>query len=183
MKKYKIIALVGEAGSGKDSMLHYIQKISHGLLHEIISYTTRPKRENEVDGINYNFVHPIEFLDMVSNDKMLEFTKFNDWFYGTAIQSLSIDKINIGVFNPAGIYALNKRDDIDLQIYHIKTSPKQRLLRQLNREENPNVDEIIRRWETDKKDFSTTPFTAIEIKNELPDDLRQGALAILGNLN
>ena len=48
---------------------------------------------------------------------------------------------------------------------YIKTLPKIRLLRQLQRENNPNCDEIIRRYSTDQKDFSNIPFTYYIIEN------------------
>ena len=42
---------------------------------------------------------------------------------------------------------------VDLYVVLIQASDKVRLLRSLNREVNPNVDEIVRRYTTDKKDF------------------------------
>ena len=36
-----------------------------------------------------------------------------------------------------------------------------RLLRQLNREENPNCDEIVRRFSADKKDFNDNRINSI----------------------
>lgn len=86
---------------------------------------------------------------------MLESTEFNGWFYGTAIDSLSKEDINIGVFNPAGIRSLMKYKDIDMRVFYITASDKTRLLRQLNREDYPDVKEIIRRFGTDENDFST----------------------------
>jgi len=37
---------------------------------------------------------------------MLEATIFNNWCYGTSIDNLDINAINIGVFNPEGIEIL-----------------------------------------------------------------------------
>lgn len=54
--KYKIIALIGEAGSGKDRALKEILKKENNSFNEIIHTTTRPPREKEVDGKNYYFV-------------------------------------------------------------------------------------------------------------------------------
>ena len=54
---YKIIALIGKAGAGKDTILREIIK-SNPDLHEMISCTTRPKREGEVDGVNYFYLTP-----------------------------------------------------------------------------------------------------------------------------
>jgi hypothetical protein len=80
-------------------------------------------------------------------------SEFRDWFYGTPIDSLDRDKINIGVFNPTGIVNLLKDDRVQLYVVQVIASDKIRLLRSLHREENPNVDEIVRRYMTDKKDF------------------------------
>ena len=42
---YKVIALIGEAGSGKDTIMQSILKRCPTQFHEIISCTTRPIRE------------------------------------------------------------------------------------------------------------------------------------------
>jgi hypothetical protein len=34
---------------------------------------------------------------------MLEYSEFRKWYYGTSKHGLSLEKINIGVFNPAGV--------------------------------------------------------------------------------
>jgi guanylate kinase len=149
---YKIIALIGEAGTGKDSLMQTILGLQPDL-HEIVSCTTRPKREGEVHGVNYFYYTPEKFGDMVLNDEMLECTTFNGWFYGTSYESVRSDCINIGVFNPAGVEALLARPDVDVEIIRVCAAPKTRLLRQLNREDNPCVDEIIRRYSADRIDF------------------------------
>ena len=68
---YNILALIGEAGSGKDTILrkliddtkyYYNGKLP---LHEIISYTSRPPREKEVDGVNYHFISAEKFAEMI----------------------------------------------------------------------------------------------------------------------
>ena len=57
---YKIVALIGEAGSGKDTILRELIKACPDL-HEIVSCTTRPMREGEKDGINYYYYTNNEF--------------------------------------------------------------------------------------------------------------------------
>ena len=83
-KKYKIIALIGEAGAGKDSMMQEVLKRAPGL-HEIVSCTTRPMREGEKHGVNYFYLTNEEFAEKVINGEMFESTIFNDWCYGTSI--------------------------------------------------------------------------------------------------
>lgn len=164
MEKYKIIALVGKAGAGKDRILRETLNCSH--FHEIVSCTTRPPREGEVDGINYHFYDEKEFIDQILLDNMLEHTVFRGWFYGTGIESVVADKINIGVFNPAGIENLEERDDVDLMVVWVRASDKERLLRQLNRENGPDCKEIVRRFQTDEEDFDRVKFDYYEIWNE-----------------
>ena len=55
---YKIIALIGEAGTGKDSLMQAILGLQPDL-HEIVSCTTRPKREGEAHGVNYFYYTPL----------------------------------------------------------------------------------------------------------------------------
>ena len=54
--KTKIVALMGKAGAGKDAILHTIMKNYKDEFASIISCTTRPPREGEVNGINYYFL-------------------------------------------------------------------------------------------------------------------------------
>lgn len=150
---YKIIALCGKSGAGKDSLMIAIFSHLEKYLNPIISHTTRPKREKEIADKSYHFVSEDEFLTLIDENKMLETTNFNNWYYGTSIDSLSNDKINIGVFNPDGIMSLLEDDRIELEIYYITAKGKTRLIRQLNREENPDVDEIIRRYDADEIQF------------------------------
>ena len=150
---YKIIALCGKSGAGKDSLMMAIFSHLEKYLNPIVSHTTRPKREKEIADKSYHFVSEDEFLTLIDENKMLETTSFNNWYYGTSIDSLSNDKINIGVFNPDGIMSLLEDDRIELEIYYITAKGKTRLIRQLNREENPDVDEIIRRYDADEIQF------------------------------
>ena len=53
------------------------------------------------------------------------------------------------------------------------------MLRQLNREEHPDVDEIVRRYKTDKEDFSNLNFYYTEIENEDEEDMELAVEAIL----
>lgn len=172
MSKYKIFALIGAAGSGKDTILKNVLK-EDSSIHEIVSCTTRPPREGEINGKNYFFLTNDEFAEKVLNMEMLEATCFRDWFYGTSLDSLDKNKINIGVFNPDGIRLLLDCPEVELTIFYVRASAKTRLLRQLNREENPDVAEIIRRYNTDEKDFSFLDFDYYDLTNEYQDDLKK----------
>lgn len=149
-----VVCLVGKSGSGKDSLAKILSELNHW--HNVVSCTTRPKREYEVEGKDYYFLTPDAFAQKVINGDMIEATCFNNWHYGT-MKSALVDGVNIGVWNPAGYECLMETmaydKDIVILPYYLQCEDKTRLLRQLNREENPDVHEIIRRFAADEEDF------------------------------
>lgn len=171
-----LIAIIGQAGSGKDSI--YRRIVHQYKYHPVVGYTTRPIREGEVDGRDYHFVSVEEFdeLDLITEKS------FNGWYYGISKESFSETEINIGVFNPSQIMDLLERNDIDMEIYEIVASDKARLIRQLTREENPDVKEILRRFGTDAHDFEYLDFDRQIFTNESLNDLAANVDAI-GMLN
>ena len=153
MDKYKIIALYGESGSGKDTLLREAIKIYGDKIHKIVGSTTRPPRTGEENGVAYHFLTNEEFTMQVLNCDMFEAANFRGWYYGTNINDLDKNKINIGVFNTVSLDIILKDDRFEVIPIYISTTPKTALIRALKREESPDVDEIIRRYQTDKKDF------------------------------
>ena len=49
-----------------------------------ISYTTRAKRRNEANGVDYLFVEPEEFVNLREQGALLESAEVFDHFYGTS---------------------------------------------------------------------------------------------------
>lgn len=150
-----IIALVGKAGSGKDTIASAL-KAQRPEWNMIVSCTTRPMREGEQEGVNYYYLTNEEFAAKVLNGDMLEVTYFNNWHYGAAKSCLK-DGVNIGVFNPEGFDCLRETQLYDNEItvigFYIDCEDKLRMLRQLSRESNPDVEEICRRFFADLEDF------------------------------
>lgn len=182
---YDIVILMGEAGAGKDSIMQAVlrkltEKGHVADVHEIVSCTSRPMREGEAHGINYYYYHPNDFEMKILNDEMLEFTKFNNWWYGTGYDSVRGDGVvNIGVFNPAGVRQLVDRPDCNVKVFWICTCDKNRMLRQLNRENCPDVQEIVRRFNADYEDFKDIDFDYLEIPNETVSDFNNGVEEIV----
>ena len=148
---YKVVAIMGKSASGKTTLQKAIAREFD--VNEIVSTTTRPKRDREKEGVDYKFVTIEQFTEKVLSGDMLEADDFNNWFYGTQISALNKNKVNVGVFTPNGVEALAQDGRIDLKVIYIDADDKQRLLRSLNRETNPNVAEICRRYFADEKDF------------------------------
>ena len=167
---YKIVCLIGKAGSGKDTLLKRILN-KHPDLHEIVSYTTRPPRDYEINGKDYYFINRNDFENLLLTNDLIEASSFNNWFYGTGKSSLKEDKINIGIFNPDGIESLLLDKNCKIMVYYIQAEDKTRIIRQLNREEYPNIEEIFRRYKADENDFYNLPFKYKVITNESRKDI------------
>ena len=77
-----LVILSGPSGSGKDTVLN---KFLDGRndARVSVSMTTRAKREDEVDGVNYYFVSREYFEKKLSEDKMLEYAEYAGNLYGT----------------------------------------------------------------------------------------------------
>lgn len=161
--KYKVLALFGKSGAGKDTIQKWLT--TNYDMNGIISCTTRPKRDYEEDGVDYHFLSNEAFAQKVLDLSMLEATCFNDWFYGTPLESLSKDKVNVGVFNIQGIECLLQDSRLNIVPVYIYSHDKVRLLRNLEREKNPNCQEICRRFLTDEKDFSDIDFDYVLFDN------------------
>lgn len=61
--------------------------------------TTRPRRENEVDGQDYHFVVSREQMEKdIQDNKFIEAGQFNDNLYGTSIQSVRAvaERVSVG---------------------------------------------------------------------------------------
>lgn len=75
----KIICLIGPSGSGKTTIENKLVSLGYT---KIVSYTTRKPRDNEIDGIDYNFVTKEQFRELLSNNILMECTKYNGNMYG-----------------------------------------------------------------------------------------------------
>ena len=156
--KYKVLAIIGPSACGKDTIQRWIVNNHANEAKGIVSCTTRPPRDCEQNGIDYYFLNNEEFAEKVLNGEMLEATDFRGWFYGTPITPLVENKINVGVFNPAGVECLLSDSRLEVVVARVYASQKTCLLRSLHREKNPDCMEVCRRFLADQKDFEEIDF-------------------------
>lgn len=79
----KLILFCGPSGSGKTTIVqHLLSRFTK--LSFSVSATTRNKRSNEVNGVDYYFISADEFRDKIQNDEFLEWEEvYTNGFYGT----------------------------------------------------------------------------------------------------
>lgn len=158
-----IIGITGKSSSGKSTIASLLSRIQDIKL--ITSYTTRPKREGEVDGSDYHFVDETEFFN--GRKILLTYISDNDWFYGVSLkevqEALDKDEDIIIVVNPKGAKELKDRYGSKAFIINLEANDKIRLMRSIQRDEYSKPYEICRRFIKDEQLFNEVNF---------PTDLR-----------
>ena len=112
----KLITITGPSGAGKDTVARMLSEmISYQVL---CSYTTRPKREGEIDGVEHHFVEQCN----VPRDKMLAYTQYGGYEYWVSLDQVT-DK-SIYVIDEAGLKDLCERFP-DIELFKICVSARE----------------------------------------------------------
>ena len=82
-KTARLFVIAAPSGAGKTTLVHALVT-RHPELRFSISYTTRPKRRNEADGVDYLFVDKDEFARLRDAGALLEYAEVFDNYYGTS---------------------------------------------------------------------------------------------------
>ncbi len=67
-----LVVLSGPSGVGKDSVILGLKESGYPF-YFVVTATTRPRRHNEIDGIDYHFVSVGDFAEMIENNELLEY--------------------------------------------------------------------------------------------------------------
>ena len=81
-KKGLLVVVSGPSGAGKGTICKNFMELNKEMLLSISS-TTRNPRENEIDGVNYNFITKQNFEDLIGTDSLLEYVHVFENYYGT----------------------------------------------------------------------------------------------------
>ncbi|HEY4028350.1 MAG TPA: guanylate kinase [Candidatus Dormibacteraeota bacterium] len=82
--KGMLVVMSGPGGVGKDTLIAMLLARDPWLSYSV-SYTTRPRRDYEVDGEHYCFVDEAEFWRLVAEGELLEYARVNGHLYGTSV--------------------------------------------------------------------------------------------------
>jgi len=150
------IIIVGPGGSGKD----YLRKkmVSRGFEYGV-SFTSRPPREGEEEGVDY-YYRDEDFFSL-NSDLFLELQEFNGWKYGISKGEFSIK--NLFILSPAGLRSLPS--DFRNDSFVIYLNPEEDVRVKRLRERN-DADNVERRLIADRKDFFDFSDYDIMITNE-----------------
>lgn len=71
IEKPLLVVISGPSGVGKDMTIARLKQLGYPF-YFVVTATTRPKRPNEVDGVDYFFVSMSDFAEMIENEELLE---------------------------------------------------------------------------------------------------------------
>ncbi|MBQ8947441.1 MAG: guanylate kinase [Lachnospiraceae bacterium] len=160
----RLICLMGKSCSGKDTIYKNLLKDRELNLKVLRPYTTRPRRINEKEGIEYNFVTEEEYLAMRDRGLILEERAYDTmhgvWRYFTVRDAGLTDNENDLLYIGTLEAYVNLREalgnDKVIPIY-IEVSDTVRIDRAVHREKKqaePRFAEMCRRFLADNEDFS-----------------------------
>jgi len=122
-----------------------------------VSATTRPKRENESDGVEYFFISEHEFKNKTDNGEFVEWEKFYDYYYGT-FRSFIDDNINSGKnvlieIDVKGALSI-KRIYPESYLIYIMPPSYEELVRRLRNRQTETEEDFQKRIERAKMELS-----------------------------
>lgn len=106
-----IVAIIGASGSGKTQLSLYVSKYGFPV---ICSYTTRPMREGETDGVEHIFVTEDQ---MPRKDEMLAYTFFGGYHYWAEKSQVDDNLPTLYVIDEKGLVDLKKRSKGEYNIF------------------------------------------------------------------
>ena len=83
-----VIVISSPSGAGKTSVCHKLIERDKSIALSI-SDTTRPARNNEKDGVDYNFIKEEEFKSRIKNKSYIEYANVFGNFYGSQYKNIT----------------------------------------------------------------------------------------------
>jgi len=153
-----LIVISGPSGSGKGTIIKEVMKKIPDLLYSV-SYTTRPKREGEIEGKDYFFISKDEFEKLIDEDFFIEWAKVYDYYYGTGkefvLNNLNDNKDVILEIEIQGAKKIREIYDKKNVIFIFIAPPdfKELEKRIMNRKRGETEEEIKKRMDFAKKEI------------------------------
>lgn len=150
--------IVGKGASGKD----YLRKkmLQRGAKYGV-SYTTRPPRPGEKEGLDYLFTTEEHFSEMVKGGEMIEYQQFNGWYYGMTLDVFN--ECEVMILNVEGLAMLSPEIRNQCFVIFVDIDRETRIKRLGERQDMD--DSMQRRLEADDLQFKDFKDYDIRITN------------------
>lgn len=144
-----MIILVGPSASGKTEVAKLLS-LKYGI-KKVVTATTREKRFNEIEDVDYYFLSEDEFNNYLIDDAFVETTTYNNYHYGTFKKEIAKEKCLI--VDPSGVDSFLKLNLKCIQVYFLSAGEKARFNRMMYR--GDSTDAINKRLDNDRVHFAS----------------------------
>jgi len=150
-----LIVISGPSGAGKDTVMQRMQERGFPF-HFVVTATTRPKREAEVEGKDYWFVSKEEFARMIEANELIEYAMVYGDYKGIpraqVREALASGKDVVMRLDVQGAETVRKLTPEALLIF-VTTETEDELERRLRNRNSENSDTLALRIATARKEL------------------------------
>ena len=185
-----LVVVSGPSAVGKDTVLDALlaREDLPRPVQKCVTTTTRPPRPKdggrgmEEDGVDYHFVSPARFNEMVAHDELLEYAEYADNYYGTPRAWVSerrdkgIDVI-LKIEVQGGLIVQEKAPDAVLVF--LQPPSLEELERRLRHRRTDSEDQIAKRLLHARKEMAQRPHYDYAVTNDSVEDAVDAIRAVL----
>jgi guanylate kinase len=161
-----LIVISGTSGAGKDSVARALierMKEVQRPAHFVVTATSRPRREDEVEGVDYLFVSKREFEEMISRDELVEYAVVYEQYKGVpkkqvhkAMEAMAEGQDVVLRLDIQGAKTIRHMVPEALLIF-ITTSSEKELVERLRRRRTESPEQLQLRLKTARQEMGHIP--------------------------
>ena len=141
-----MIEILGKEGSGKTTLSNELER-RYGY-KRIITYTTRPKKNDEMQEVDYRFIDKKTFFMLKHKGFFGETSEYNGWYYGSAKEDYK--KNTVLIVTPNGSRQIDKAVNMgNIKKVYLDVPDKILFSRLLNRNDM-SIEEAYKKYLYDK---------------------------------
>ena len=184
IKKVKglIVVISAPAGSGKTTLCKRLLQSSPSFISSV-SFTTRPPRKQEIEGVDYYFVSREDFERLIEKDAFVEWAEVHGDLYGTSKQFLEknveADKEVVLEVDVKGGKKIKERYPPATLVFILPPS-WQELKKRLHRRGTEGEESIKERLATAKEELKYFPYYDYFLINDNINTATRELLRIIG---
>ena len=185
-KQGKIFVITGPSGSGKTDISVEILNNKKLHINKVVTCTTRPMRQGEIDGKSYFFISNEEFLKNIRSNLMFEWAEVYGNYYGSRKKDVE-DQLNTGnnllfTIDPQGAMKL-KETKSNCKTIFIKAESIDELKRRLrgrSTDSEETINHRMRMASDELKIESKFDYVVINYKDKISETVKEVAKIIFG---
>lgn len=180
-KTGQVIVISSPSGGGKGTVIAELLKREKNLWLSV-STTSRPKRDNDIPGVTYNFVTKEDFEEKIKEGYFLEYTEYVGNYYGTPKGPIK-EKLDQGIdvileIEIEGASNIKKLLPESIFIFIMPPSIKT-LVKRLKKRNTDSNDKLIERFHKTYKEINeVTKYNYVVINDDLEETVDKVASII-----